>query len=356
MLLATLVATAFGCAGLVHEEGEFAESGSSEAIFEVLDGEIEVTYEVVYEGDAASFGWIVPVPGEVLAVEDGDEELLAALREDSEPTVLIETPAPAEEEGSSGGCFGRAGSAKSDGSNEALAGGDRGDVTVVAEGFTGSYDYVVVSASDAGAFEAWATEGGWSIGSVTADVQHYLDLGHPLVLLDLAADGPTEAPTGLPPIRIRYAGSEMRFPSQMAQSSGQQQRTTVYTLGAERAELADGWSHEDVDWVEGSGEPADVYWDALAELGAERTWARTYAGDFSGRRLTRFDLVAEAAVHDRDAVFQLDGTQGDQDLTISVWEGNEAWALLPLGLLLVAAGRRRRGHVSPRGANQSDTI
>jgi len=336
MWLAALVSTAFGCAGLVHAEGELAESGASEAVFEVLDGAVEVTYEVVYEGDAEAFGWIVPVPADVLAVEDGDEALLEAVRSASEPEVYVESVV--DEGGGGCGCLGVAGSAKSDRSNEVQG----GSVTVVAEGFTGTYAYIVVEATDTDALDAWAVAGGWALGSVNADLQHYLDLGHPLVLLDLAPDAPADGLRALPPIRIRYGSEELRFPSKMARAAGQAQRTTVYVLGDGRASVVEGWSHEDVDDLEGNGEAAEVFADALAELGADRTWARTWSGSSSGRHLTRFDLFAEADQHDRDTVFGFDGTTTSQGLTIFVWGGNEAWVMLPLGLLLVAAGRRRR--------------
>ena len=41
-------------------------------------------------------------------------------------------------------------------------------VTVVGEGFTGTYDYVVVEATDAHALTDWAAGAGWSLASVQA--------------------------------------------------------------------------------------------------------------------------------------------------------------------------------------------
>ena len=55
MWLAGWFSTALGCAGLVHDDEALAESGASETVFERLDGSVEVTYEVVYEGDATDF-------------------------------------------------------------------------------------------------------------------------------------------------------------------------------------------------------------------------------------------------------------------------------------------------------------
>ncbi len=337
MWLAVLVSTALGCAGLVHEEGALAESGASETVFELFDGETEVTYEVVYEGDADAFGWIVPVPGEVLSVSDGDADWLEALRSASSPEVYREEPYEEETRG----CF-RSGASKGDGAN--LAGGGTQDVVILGEGFTGTYDYVVVEATDAAALTAWAEEGGWSIAGVSVDLQHYIDLGHPLVLLDLHPDsGETDGLRSLPPVTIRYGSEELRFPSMMARSGGMAQRSTIYVLGETRAEVADGWSFEDVSELNGPGEAADLFEERLMELGADRTWARTWSGQAEGRFLTRFDLYAEAVVHDRDAIFDFDGTTYEERLSIYLWDASgQAWLLLPLALGSVAARRRRR--------------
>lgn len=335
MWLAGWFSTALGCAGLVHDDEALAESGASETVFERLDGSVEVTYEVVYEGDATDFGWVVPIPGEVLEVVDGDAERLARLRTTSAPEVFVEAPAEAKK-----GCFG--GSAKGgDGrANDALAGGN--GVDVLAEGFTGTYGYAVVAADDAAALAAWADAGGWSLAGVQADLQHYLDLGQPLVLFDLHPDAAETGPArALPPITVRYAGDALAFPAVMARSGGLEQRTTVYVLADSRADLVDGWSVVDLDEVNGAGEAADVLAERLRDLGADRTWARTWAGNAEGRFLTRFDLLAEAADHTDDAIFAPDGTTYGQALAIYVWEPGEAWLLLPLGALLLGARRRR---------------
>ena len=317
------VASAWACAGLVHEEGALAESGASEAVLEQTADGSAVTYEVVYTGDAASFGWIVPVAGEVLAVEDGDPARFVALREATAPEVWVESEAPAA---SGGGCFG--GSSKSDAGN-ALEGGRSDDLTVVTEGFTGTYGYVVLAAADAGDVVEWASSNGWSLTAVEADLQRYLDRGDALVLLDLHPSVDAGEGVALPPVTFRSSSAELRFPSAMARS-GAAQRTTIYVAGASRAEVVAGWSQADLSELSGEGDAAALFDARLAELGAERTFARTWSGSVDGEHVTRFDLLAAAEAHTDDAVFGFDGTTAATGLQIWTSSAGAAWLWLPL--------------------------
>lgn len=331
-MLGLFISAALACAGLVHEAGALAESGASQTVFDVGDGEVTVTYEVVYEGDAGDFGWIVPVPAAVLSVEEGDADRLVALAERTAPEVYQDLPAEAPR----GGCFSRATKGGADNTLE----GRNGDVVVLVEGFTGTYSYIVVEATDSQALTAWADAGGWSLSGVEADLQHYVELGHPFVLVELRPEALALEPTALPPLAIRYASEEVRFPSVMARH-GEAQRSTVYVVGDSRAELVAGWTHEDLDEVYDVGEATEVFDARLSELGADRTWGRTWSGEGEGAFLTRFDLLAEAALHDRDAVFGFDGTTVASSTTIRLGVGSQSWVLLPLGLLMVGWRRRR---------------
>lgn len=331
---------AFACAGLVHEPLVEAESGSAEVVFEISESAVFVTYEVVYDGDADAFGWIVPATGGVLSVADGDAELLRELREVSAPLVID----LGADEGSGGcGC----GAAK--GGDNATRGGSLG-VTVVSEGFTGTYDYQVVHAASAQELADWMDQRGF-VGSDPTDLDHYVALGADFVLLEVAPDV-ASTPSGgreLPPIRLELDTTEARFPSVMARhASVPTQRTTVYVLGEDRAEVA-GWSFRDVTAVNGEADadPWEVLDARLAELGDGRGFGRTWAGDHGGRFLTRFDTLAPREQHDVDALFSVgDGVEpfglhvvlGEADATL---DRRSAAAGL-LGLLVLVRRRRRQ--------------
>jgi hypothetical protein len=330
MTLLLSMSYALACAGLVHEEGALAESGASTTVFEQGDGETTVTFEVLYEGDAEDFGWIVPVPAAVLSVEDGDQEQLDGLKQNSAP--LVYTPTPVAEERK--GC-----GPASKGSDEALRGGADNGIEITAQGFTGSYDYVVVEATDATALTEWASGNGWSIAGVQADLQHYIDLGHRFVLLDLHADAVESGTIAMPPVAIRYASEELRFPSVMAHS-GDDQHNSVYVIGDSRAQLTEGWTHKDLGDLYGADATA-VFEEALTDMGVERTWGRTWAQPYGGRFATRFDLIAGADLHDRDAIFGLDGTTTTLTTTIEL-DGSGGQALMLLLPLVGLLGLRRR--------------
>ena len=339
--LITLCSTALACAGLIHDEGSVAESDAAEVLLEAQGDQTQITYAVTYSGDAEAFGWIIPVPGDVLAVDDGDVAVFDGLREVSQPGLVILEP---YEEGSAGcSC---AGAAKG-GDNELGTGGEGNQVGVVlAEGFTGTYDYVVLDASDAQELQAWLEAEGWSQGELQNDIAYYTGGGGTFVALRLSQSEPVSGQQ-LPPLTITAATTELSFPSVMARHAPIPQRTTVYVAGQERAEVTAGWSFDDRDEVYGpaDADPLEVFEGELAEMGAEGAWLRTWSGEHDGRFVTRFDLLADPEQHVADAVFGFDGTT--YDASTVVWlEGSSSQALLWVGLLGMGglARRRSRGH------------
>ena len=133
----------------------------------------------------------------------------------------------------------------------------------------------------------------------------------------------------LPPVTFRSSSAELRFPSAMARS-GAAQRTTIYVAGASRAEVVAGWSQADLSELSGEGDAAALFDARLAELGAERTFARTWSGSVDGEHVTRFDLLAAAEAHTDDAVFGFDGTTAATGLQIWTSSAGAAWLWLPL--------------------------
>ncbi|MEQ1504203.1 MAG: DUF2330 domain-containing protein [Myxococcota bacterium] len=337
-MLWALSGSAWACAGLVHDDTSLAESDAAEVLFEPGDGEVAVSYAVAYTGNAADFGWVIPVPGAVSAIEDGDADRIASLRQASQPVVSW----PSADQPSAGCACG--GAAKSGDSLESRS----NDLEIVAEGFTGTYAYVVIEATDADALTAWFTDNGWA-GIDPDDVAHYVSIGAAFAALQVVpetADTPVDGRL-LPPVRIRYAGDALLFPAVMARHAAvSEQHTTLYVVGADRATLA-GWTFEEPSGLSGS-DPVAVWDDALAALGADRAYARTFAGAVDGGFLTRFDTIAPTEVHDADVTLALgDGTDGFQ-VTIRVDGGDSgSEAAIPLGLLLLAGVGARR--LSPRG-------
>lgn len=325
-------ATAWPCAGLVHEEGKLAESGGAEVLFEPAAN--AVTYAVTYQGDAADFGWVIPTDGPPAAVEDGDAALFSALRGLSSPEY--EYPPEAYEDG---GC-GCGPSSKGDSTPGGL---ESNDVEIVAEGFTGTYEWIAVDAGDPTALDAWLADHGWT-GLVEEDLQHYVERGSTFLavrVLPTVAQTPAEG-RELPPLRIVVDGDAMMFPAVLARgASSPTQRTTLYVLGSTRAVLS-GWSYGDQSLItEDATDPLAVWEQALAERGAEAAYLRSYAGPYEGAFLTRFDTLAPREVHDQDVELALEDSTDPVSTRIVLTETATTRAALLLLPVALGAWRRR---------------
>lgn len=326
---------AWPCAGLVHGEGLDAESDAAEVLFEPGEGSVTVSYAATWRGDAPSFGWVIPAPDEVIAVTDGDLSRFDALRTQSQPTV-----SNASEGGRS--CSSCVVSRYGLDADRAAAG--EGNVAVLAQGFTGTYDYLVVTATDADSLQAWFDDNGWG-GLATEDIAHYVAEGASFVALRVALDAggePLELRL-LPPVAITYAGDQMVFPAVLARHAAvPTQRTTLYVVGDRRAELS-GWSSVEGGALYGGSDadPERVWEDNLASAGRDRKYVRTFAESSDGRWLTRFDTLAPVAVHDIDVSLALgEGTDSVSTEIVLGEDGSSALLLLPLAAL--GARRRRR--------------
>jgi len=340
LLLSTLLTAppADACVALVHEADTLAEAEAQETILEHTASGSAVEYRVTWTGDAADFGWVIVIPEGFTGIDDGDADRFDSLRDLTQPEVWTYSTDPGSEES---GC-GCAGAAK-DGA--ALGGGDRsnGGIDIIAEGFSGSWAYTVISADDSTALGTWLQDNGWDLGDTGSTLDAYIEEGgYELVLVEVA---PTVAGTGggvgtLPPIRIETSSDRLFFPARMARTAvAAELHSIVYTVGDERGRVT-GWASEDLEWLEATGdETATEAWEnALRELSATApTYARVAAGEIDGDFVTRFESLAPGAMHTVDAEFVLDDGTDSLQTVVEVWGA----ALLPLGLIGLAAIRRR---------------
>lgn len=346
LLLSVFSSVAWPCAGLFHEEAQLAESDAQSVIFEQTDAGVTVSYSVAYEGDAESFGWLIPLFGEFVSIEERDSADFAALYSWTQPDV--EWITGISEEGSGGGC-GRG--LKSD---NALGGADtaggRSNDVVIEEGFTGSYAYQILDTTSSEAFFTWLEDNGWSSSGADGAIEAYVEEGG----VQFAAITLTEAGGELlPPVSLTYTGDQMRFPATMGrQAMADQIRTIVYVHGESSAEVS-GWASEPLGTLHGDGSvgPTSIYDDALLAIGGEkRGYGLVYSGAFEGADgwVTRFETLAEPGAHIADPAFRFTGNEDHVETIIQLDEAytGEGWLLLPLaltGLGLGAARRRRRG-------------
>ncbi len=333
LLLLPLLTPAWACGGFVPEAGSLTSSDAQQALFDIGAEEIEVTYAARYSGNAADFAWVIAVPGEVLAVEEGDAELLAALQEASAPQVEVD---PASDDASGCGC-GAQGTKGGDGAlNDRVGGSDTGGVTVTGTGFAGDYEYTTLSATDAGSLLTWLDEHGYDGSMISTAVTAYVEdpLDWAFVAVRYAPSEPdASAPVALDPLRIRYGKAadgalHAIFPGRLGQTSTVDHvHTETYVLADSRAELSGGWSAP-----ENPDEKDGHTWDVVTVdyASAEGAWLTlllaygdtkpgmwmTWSGSHEGRWLTRFDSYLTPSTYNSDPVFSESGDNVQADTVI----------------------------------------
>jgi uncharacterized protein (TIGR03382 family) len=148
-------------------------------------------------------------------------------------------------------------------------------------------------------------------------------------------------------VKITYGGDRMSFPAVMAHHGPPVHRSTLYVAARRRATLGEGWDAQDPTDLSGS-DPGAVFDAHLEDLGAERTYLRTWAGTVeAGDFVTRFDTIAPRENLDLDPVLVLEESVDELAVWIDYAEdgstGSRAAAAFPLLLLgLGWLGRRRR--------------
>lgn len=343
-LLLLLAGAAWPCAGIFHGDGALAESGVQEVLLRAGESTVTASYRVTYEGDAASFGWVIPVPGAFVSLSDGEDRVFEDLESLTAPIVDY-----IEEEGADdGGCgCGAKDNALRGGGLGETAGTDSG-LEIIAEGFSGTYAYTVLEATSAEPLLAWLEENGWEAGNSQTSIESYVsDGGFQFVAISLAPDDPVTYDGGrnLPPVDIVYEGTTLSYPARMGRYAMEDAlRTTVWIEAAHQASVS-GWSSQTLGTI--THEPdlsaEAIFRSALADLSATSpTYNLSWSGNGDSGWVTRFDTYTPAELHTVDAVFTVGTTDEEVQtvLRIGYVEGAAAWLLLPL--LGLGVGLRRR--------------
>lgn len=383
MLLQLLlhVNTAWACGGFVPastSSGSLtAASDAQQAFFRVGETELSVEYRVKYMGDADDFAWVIAVPGEVVAVEEGDEQTFLAAMDTSAPTVKTVTYEYSSSDG--GSRFGCGGGLKSDagGRNVSDTGGagEGLGVTVEGTGYAGAFEYTVLSAADADGLATWLTERGYDISLAADDIAAYVadPIGFQWVAVRLQPDV-AETPEGgvlLSPLRVRYGAADdgalhLSFPARMGASSMvPESRLELYVLGAGLAVPGGGWTSPenfegggDTGWWDYADLHGDLDDDAAALYdgllretgGASRGLWTAYAGDYtdpvSGQTgvLTRLDTLIDPTIQTSDIELNVTSDTTPRTTLIQL-SGTAAASAAPLALVglfsMLAAGLAR---------------
>ncbi len=380
--LLSLVPHAYPCAAFVTEDATtyMASSDTQQAVLARDDAtHASVVYQVRYEGNASDFAWIIPVPGPVTSVEEGDPALFTRLDAVSHP--LVRSKVVSDDSAGSGGC----GFLSSDGNGvkgaERSLGGVSDGVEVVAEGFTGDFAYEVLEATDPNAMFVWLNANGYDSSASAVSITMYMqdpDVTYRWVAVQLTADAAQAGgPLDVKPLRIAWTAEEnaplvVRYPHRMARTSTVDEiRTVLYVSGMGTPVIEGGWTvggqgrRDDTPALTSDvvGVGATEVFDArLREIGTGRkgywnTWGGTPteegasveglseadAAILSGF-VARFDGLHAPVAHTADMAFGVGEPHPLAtlvEITVAGDGGSAAW-VAPLGILGFAAGRRSR--------------
>ena len=370
MLALLLVPDAVACAGMLvataTSTGQLASSDAQQAILSRGDGSVSAEYRVRYSGDASDFGWVIPVPGANVVVEEGSEERFVTIEDATAPTVTTYTVESDDDGHSRSGCF-ACSTYSLDGSEEGgLENGRGGDlggstgVAIVGTGYAGAFEYSVIEAEDAAGFLEWLEAEGYDT-SVSGDViAEYVaeDVGWVVARIRPDVAVTPEGGVLLNPLRVTWEGTELVYPARMAKASMLAEvRTELYVLGDSYTEPGNGWTYTytedgdfDVNGVAGD-DPEALYAEMLGGVGGSvarmyAVWAGEYTDAVAGSAfLVRYDTIVQPAANATDVTFLENGATWSFSTVIGLREVEEPAStalLVPFTLFSVAWSRRRR--------------
>jgi hypothetical protein len=374
-LLLALASPAWPCAGLVTPDSteQLAASDAQQAILTIGAETVSAEYRVRYSGDAADFAWIIPVPGEVVSVDEGDEARFVAIEEATAPTVGYWNPNDDQE---ATGCACGPRSKGSDNVAGGLAdtgtfGGEPSGVAILGSGFAGDYAYQIVDATSTDGLVGWLEAQGYdpSISAPAIEAYEADPIGFTWVAVQLRPEV-AQTPEGgvtLTPLRITWGAAgdgelHASYPARMASTSMLAEvRTELYVLAPSMVDPGNGWTAQS-NWQEGYGysfsgnagdDPVDVYTAGLESIGGTHpvlytAFTGAYDDALAGATfVTRYDTIVAPATNQTDVVFTENGTTEEIYTLIGIpteapaYAPTAAW-LLPLGLGGLALRRRDR--------------
>jgi len=294
-------------------------------LFAVKDGQVTAHVQVQFSGDAAEFGWLLPLPA-VPTLELGIDELFTQLTLATQPKYRMSTSFDSACSPFYGGTGGGAASGAAGGS--ATAGGSAGgsdNSPLVVQDSVGPYDYAVLRADSKADMLTWLTDNHYFVPAGTDDsVAPYIHPGAFFLALKLR---PGHSSGDVQPVVLRYASDVGMIPLTLTSTGAKEHMgVQVWMLGSARA-IPRNYHHTVlndavIDWRTSGSNYEDVINRAAAEAPEKHTFVTEYAGTSSRMRgvlapPSRFgvqaDLAAQTAAGDFLRYlfthgFQLDGT------------------------------------------------
>ena len=200
-------------------------------IFSVSPEQTTLYDEIEYQGNPASFAWVLPIHGQV-QVGLSSDVVFSAL--DSATQTTIQSPnLPSCSSCSCGDTFGASADAGAAGSSS----GGGGGVTVVSQSVVGPYDTVQLQSTDPTALSDWLTANGFAIpAAVQPVIAAYVQEGFDFLALKLQ---PGQGVQAMRPVSVTTSGAGLSLPLRMvAAGTGPTVGITLWIVAQGRYEAA----------------------------------------------------------------------------------------------------------------------
>jgi hypothetical protein len=216
-------------------------------IFRVSPQQTTLYDEIEYQGNPASFAWVLPIKGQVTVGLSAD--VVFSVLDNLTQTTIDAPPLP---QCPSCSCANFGGGGSSGSSGGPSAGADAGAVNIIAQQVVGPYDSVQLSSTDPNALTAWLTANGYSIPTdIQPIIAAYVNEGFDFLALKLQ---PGQGVQAMRPVRVTAPGAGLSLPLRMV-SAG-----TGATVGIALWVLADG-RYEAQNFTNFVIQPSELVWD-----------------------------------------------------------------------------------------------
>ncbi|MCB9715144.1 MAG: DUF2330 domain-containing protein [Myxococcales bacterium] len=283
--------TAEACGGTFCDGGgpvPMPVDQSGENIVFIRDGDnIEAHIQIQYQGEAAKFGWVIPLQS-LPEFSVGSEPFFQALLAGTVPTYLVNVQrddCSLGDEGGNGlppgdGAGGTSGAADDGGDS---SGGDSGP-EVILQQTVGAYDIAVLQGGTAAEVIQWLDDNGYAQDEEAEPIlQAYLDEGHLFGAVKLTGGADVDE---IHPIVLRFRGSEPCIPLRLTRIAAlEDMDIRSFFLGSART-VPQNYRHVlvnqvKIDWTQGN--LAQNYKEVItqavdAPMAVGRAFVTEYAG------------------------------------------------------------------------------
>ncbi|HTQ47554.1 MAG TPA: DUF2330 domain-containing protein [Polyangiaceae bacterium] len=245
--IAALAKPAQACGGCFQPPSQSGDVITDEKmIFRVSPQSTTLYDEIEYSGNPASFGWVLPIHGQV-TVGLSSDLLFQSLEAATATTIQAPYIPPC-----SCGCGGQTYGAPT--ANGAAGGGSSsgGGVNVISQQTVGPYDTVQLQSTDPNALNNWLAANGYVVPSGFQPViAAYVKEGFDFLALKLA---PGQGVAAMRPVRVTTPGAGLSLPLRMVAAG------TGATVGVTVWVMADG-RYEPANMKSFTIDPSEITWD-----------------------------------------------------------------------------------------------